>query len=211
MRSLVAVPVLLLTLLGGCGGDDTKGSENEPADSSSSPSSTEPAPTGEPTEESSEPAVESSEPVEDSSAPAGEASEPATGERTDPCKLLTKQIAAAALGVRVGPPASTPGEGNETCSYSAADGTANVLVLLTTYEASGEAALDAAMIAFPDASPVPDLGDAAFVSGKGHAIGVAVDDLVFGMSLLRADSFSIEPAESEAQLIAVAQAVVDAR
>ena len=84
-----------------------------------------------------------------------------------------------------------------------------MLVLLTIYDVSGADALDAATTEFPDAKPVSDLGDRAVVSRQGHAIGVAVDDLVFAMSLLRADSFSITPAEVEAQMVDLAHAVVD--
>lgn len=142
------------------------------------------------------------------SAPTGDA----TGDpKTDPCDLLTKGMAEGALGVPVGPGTRTPGEGNLTCSYAPVDGTPNVFVLLTTYVVTGEAALATATSEFPDATPVPDLGDSALVSRKGRAIGVAVDDVLFAISLLRADAFSVDPAVAEAQLITLAHTVVDAR
>jgi hypothetical protein len=190
MRSLATATVLLLALLGACddgNSDKSDTSGKDPAASSSAPS--EPATT-------------------DASDPTGNA----TGTpKTDPCDLLTKGMAEGALGVPVGKATRTPGEGNVTCSYSPADGTSNVFVLLTTYAASGEAALATATKAFPDAKPVPDLGDAALVSRQGHAIGVSVGDLLFGMSLLRADAFDVSPAVSEAQLITLAHTVVDSR
>lgn len=120
-------------------------------------------------------------------------------------------MAEAALGVPVSPATRTPDKGNLTCSYRPADGAPNEFVLLTTYAASGAAALATVRAEFPDARSVPDLGDAALVSRKAHAIGVAVDDLLFGMSLLRADSFSIDPAVAEAQLITLAHTVVESR
>jgi hypothetical protein len=113
--------------------------------------------------------------------------------------------------MKVGAPTTTPGEGNVTCSYSPADGRPNVFVLLTTYAASGKAALASATKAFPDATAVPGLGDSALVSRKGHAIGVSLGDLIFGMSLLRPDSLDITPAAVQAQLVAVARSVVESR
>lgn len=92
-----------------------------------------------------------------------------------------------------------------TCSYTPADGRPNVFALLTTYAASGKAALADATTEFPDAVAVPDLGDAALVSRRGHAIGVSVGDLLFSMSLLRPGGLSVAPAISEAQLIKLAQ------
>ncbi len=185
MRIFATVPVLLLALLGACGtSNDTtsNASAKDPAVSSTTPS--EPRTTG----------------------------KPATGKpKTDPCDLLTKGMAEAALGVPVGAPTKTPGEGNVTCVYAPADGTANVFALLTTYAASGEKALMTATAAFPDARRVPDLGDAAIVSRRGHALGVAVDDLIFAISVLRTDSFSVDPAVSEQQLIVLARDVVQSR
>jgi hypothetical protein len=184
--------VLLLALLGACdSGSSTKSdtSAKDPATSSSTP--TDPA---------------------TSEDPNALPTKKATGTpKTDPCDLLTKGMAEGALGVPVGPATRTPGEGNLTCAYSPADGTANILVLLTTYVGSGEAALATATKAFPDTKPVPGLGDMALVSRKGHAIGVSIDDLLFGMSLVRADAFTVSPAVSEAQLITLAHTVVDSR
>lgn len=192
MRSLAAVSVLLLALVGACndGGSDTSDkSGDDPAASSSAP--TEPATSADPVEEPTT---------------------SATGKpKTDPCDLLTKGMAEAALGVPVGKPKEQPGEGNLTCYYTPADGTKNVFALLTTYAASGEKALMTATSAFPDAKRVPDLGDASIVSRQGHAIGVAVDDLIFAISVLKADSLTEDPAVVEAQLVTLANTVVDAR
>jgi hypothetical protein len=190
MRSLTAASVLLLALLGACDSGNSSKSDS---------SATHPATSSAPSEP---------ETTADASDPTGKA----TGTpKTDPCDLLTKGIAEGALGVPVGPATRTPGEGNVTCSYKPADGASNVLVLLTTYAGSGEAALATATKAFPDAKPVPNLGDMALVSRQGHAIGVSIDDLLFGMSLVRADAFDVSPAVVEAQLITLAHTVVDAR
>lgn len=191
MRSLATASVLLLALLGACDNGSSNKSDTsakDPAVSSSAPSG--PATTAE------------------ASDPTGKA----TGKpKTDPCDLLTKGMAEAALGVPVGAPKKQPGEGNVTCYYSPADGTHNVYALLTTYAASGEAALMTATSAFPDAKRVPDLGDAAIVSRRGHAIGVAVDDLIFAVSVLKAGSLTADPAVVEAQLVTLANTVVDSR
>lgn len=183
MRILATVPVLLLALLSGCGDSDSNNSEK--VDKDSTPSSSAPS-------------------TADPSGPSGTP-------KTDPCDLLTKASAEAALGVPVGTPKKQPGEGNLTCYYTPADGTANVFALLTTYSASGEAALKTASAEFPDARPVPELGDAAIVSRQGHVIGVSVDDVLFALSVLRADAFTVDPAVSEAQLITLAHTVVDSR
>lgn len=129
---------------------------------------------------------------------------------TDPCELLTESMAEGSLGLAVGAPTKTPGEGNVTCLYTPADGRPNVMVLLTTYAESGEAKLAEITKMFPDAAPVDDLGDAAIVSRRGHAIGVSIDGLLFGMSLMREDAFDVDPAVSEAQLITLAHLVVAA-
>jgi hypothetical protein len=143
-----------------------------------------------------------------SDSPAGHA----TGDpKTDPCSLLTKSIAEKVLGTEVGSPTTTPGEGNVTCAYSPADGRSNVLVLLTTYAASGKAALASATQAFPDATAVSGLGDAALVSRQGHAIGVSQGDLLFGMSVLTPDSLEMAPALVERQLVDLARAVLESR
>jgi len=131
--------------------------------------------------------------------------------KTGPCELLTTSMAEGALGLAVGAPTKTPGDGNVTCTYAPADGRNNVFVLLTTYAATGQAKLAEITKAFPDAAPVADLGDAAIVSRQGHAIGVSVDGLLFGMSLVRADAFDVDPAVGEAQLITLARTVVQAR
>jgi hypothetical protein len=190
MRSLATATVLLLALLGACGdgGSDSSDTDaTDPATSSSAPSDP----------------VTSADPVP---------TESATGEpKTDPCDLLTKGMAEAALGVPVGKPKEQAGEGNLTCYYTPADGTKNVYALLTTYAASGEKALMTATSEFPDAKRVPDLGDAAIVSRQGHAIGVAVDDLIFAISILKEDSLTEDPAVVEAQLVTLASTVVDAR
>ncbi|MGI9053563.1 MAG: DUF3558 family protein, partial [Ilumatobacteraceae bacterium] len=101
----------------------------------------------------------------------GVSAAPVGGPVTDPCALLTPEVAAAALGVAVGDPTTQPGEGNSTCSYMPADGTAG-FVLLTTYTATGtEAVLDTAAQAFPGAVPVDGVGDAARVSVEAQVIG----------------------------------------
>ena len=181
----------MLALLGGCGDGGSEASDDDSVPSSSA----------------------SSEPVTDEPAtadPTSEPDEPLSGEpKTDPCDLLTQGMAEGALGVPVGEATKTPDEGYVTCMYVPADGQPNVFVLLTTYAASGEAALAEATSEFPDAKPVPDLGDAALVSRKGHAIGVAVGDVLFAMSMLREDGLSIDPAVAEAQLITLAHVVVE--
>lgn len=186
MRTLAAAPVLLALLLSSCGdgGKTADVSQADPTASSSAVASE--APNVAPTEGKGTP-------------------------KTDPCELLTAAMAEGALGVPVGPPTTIPGSGNVTCQYTPADGTKNVFALLTTYAASGKAALATATAEFPDAKPVPNLGDAALVSRKGHAIGVSVGDLLFGMSLLRSDAFTVDPAVGEAQLITLARTVVQAR
>lgn len=189
MRSLAAVTaVLLLLLLSGCQSDDTPGAVNPDAATTATDS--------------------------DTSVPATEMSPPDPGDGsdiTDPCELLTGGMAEAALGVPVGPPETTSLPGNVTCFYIPADDRPNVFVLLTTYEDSGVAALRAATKEFPDAEPVPDLGDAAYVSPRGHAIGVSDGDLVFAMSLLRPDGLEMPLATIRAQLITLAGTVVESR
>jgi hypothetical protein len=196
LPSLPLVALLALLAVSGCGAAST--SDNPDAVASAT---------------ASDPASSSATSSPDDGAtdnPAGGAK--ATGDpRTDPCSLLTRSIAEKALGMKVGAPTTTPGEGNVTCSYSPADGRPNVFVLLTTYAASGKAALTSATKAFPDATAVPGLGDSALVSRKGHAIGVSQGDLIFGMSLLRPDSLDIAPDAVEAQLVAVARSVVESR
>lgn len=181
-------PVLIALLLAGCGdggGDDIATGVTPSASSSAS-----------------------SAPVE--STPVSDVPGEGTGTpKTDPCTLLTVSMAEGALGVPVGAPTTTKLPGNVTCSYTPADGTTNIIVLLTTYAASGKAALLTATAEFPDAREVPGLGDAALVSRRGRAIGVAVDDLLFGMSLVRADSAPNEVSEN--QLITLARTVVEAR
>jgi hypothetical protein len=177
-------------LCAGCGGGD---SDADKADADSPPSSAAASDSA-----SAEPGEVSAEPAE---------GDPAT----DPCELFTQEMAEAALDAPVGPATKQPGEGNVTCYYTPADGSANVFALLTTYVGSGEDALATATAEFPDARPVQGLGDAAFVSRQGHAIGVAVDDLLFAMSLLKADAFTGDPAVAEAELIEAAHVVVDSR
>lgn len=198
MRTRAAAVVLLLALLGACGDGGSTTSDASEASAPDRADSSAP----------SDPTTSADAPDETTGSTTGST---VGGPKTDPCDLLTKGMAEAALGVPVGPATRTPDKGNLTCSYSPADGTPNQFVLLTTYAASGKAALATATTAFPDATRVPDLGDAALVSRKGHAIGVAVDDLLFGMSLLRADSLSIDPAVAEAQLITLAHTVVESR
>jgi hypothetical protein len=131
--------------------------------------------------------------------------------KKDPCSLLTKGMAEGALGLAVGPATTSRLPGSVTCFYKPADGRANVFVLLTTYAASGKAALATVTTAFPDARSVAGIGDAALVSRRGHAIGVSVGDLLFAVSLLRPDGLSVPPTVSEAQLITLARTVVRSR
>lgn len=193
MRPITAAPVLLaLVVLAGCqsGGATTAGKNTVASPGASASPATSAAPSADP-----------------SAASAGSGTP-----KTDPCSLLTKGMAEGALGLAVGPPATVPVKGfSLTCFYKPADGRPNVFVLLTTYAASGKAALAYATKAFPDARPVPDLGDAALVSRKGHAIGVADGDLLFAISLLRADGLSVSPAISEAQLITLTRTVLRSR
>ena len=124
-----------------------------------------------------------------------------------PCDLLTKKIAEDALGVQVGGPKDFPGQGNETCGYTTADGVGQVL--LTTYGAKGTAvALDQAAKAFTNAYAVEGVGDAARVSLEDHAIGVLRGDFVFGMALmLPGPDQNITPV-TEAQLVKLANALL---
>jgi hypothetical protein len=191
MRPLAAAPVLFVALLGGCqkGGTSSTASHDAVA----------------PTSAATATAAATTDPV---TAPVAQG---VGTPKTDPCTLLTKGIAEGALGLAVGPPAKVALPGNVTCAYHPADGRPNVFVLLTTYTGSGKAALLAATKKFPDATPVPNLGDAAYVSRRAHAIGVSVGDLIFGMSLLRVDGLDTAPAVIEAQLITVARTVVRSR
>jgi hypothetical protein len=186
MKPVAAAPVLLLLLLSAC----QKGGATTSAKQATA------APTG---------AATSAAPVTDS---------PGTGTgtpKTDPCQLLTKGMAEGALGLAVGPATTTRLPGSVTCFYKPADGRPNVFVLLTTYAASGKAALATATKTFRDATPVPNLGDAALVSRQAHAIGVSVGNLLFAVSMLRPDGLSVPPAVSEAQLITLARTVVRSR
>lgn len=130
---------------------------------------------------------------------------------TDPCSLLTASMATSALGVPVGPATTTPLPGSSTCFYKPADGSPNVYVLLTTYAAHGKAALQTATKEFPDAAAIADLGDAALISRRGHAIGVAAGNLLFAISLLRPDGLNDTPAAVESQLVGLARTVLRSR
>lgn len=131
--------------------------------------------------------------------------------KTDPCALLTKGMAEGALGLAVGPSTKTVLPGNVTCTYKPADGRPNVFVLLTTYSASGQAALATATKVFRDAKPVTGLGDAALVSRQAHAVGVVSGDLLFALSMLRPDGLSVSPETVEAQVITLARTVLSSR
>ncbi|MCW2796636.1 DUF3558 family protein [Nocardioides sp.] len=195
MRTLAATATVLLLLVGGCQSKDN--ADTTVDNPTSAATSGTPTPTSRITE-----------------TPVAETPSSASGDTSgvaDPCDLLTADIAREALGVAVKPPTTTPGKGNVTCSYAPADGRPNVFVLLTTYEASGEAALRDATKAFPDAQPVPDLGDAAYVSPRGHAIGVSAGDLLFGVSLLTPQGLEQSAATTVHELTAVAQAVLEAQ
>lgn len=200
MRTLATTATVLLVLVSGCQSKDDTAS----AKANTTPEATNATTSGTP-----------SSPATPASAPAGtEAPTGSPGDVSgipDPCDLLTSDIAGGALGVEVGPSTTTPGENNSTCSYAPADGRANVFVLLTTYAASGEAALKDATKAFPDARPVPGLGDSAYVSPSGHAIGVSAGDLLFGMSLLTPTGLEQSPEVTVHELVAVAQAVLQDR
>ena len=124
-----------------------------------------------------------------------------------PCDLLTKKIAEDALGVPVGGPKDFPGQGNETCGYTTADGVGQVL--LTTYAAKGTAAaLDQAAKSFTNAYAVEGVGDAARVSLEDHAIGVLRGDFVFGMALMLPGSDQNITPVTEAQLVKLADALL---
>lgn len=124
-----------------------------------------------------------------------------------PCDLLSKKIAEDALGVPVGDPKDFPGQGNDTCGYTTADGVGQVL--LTTYAAKGTtAALDQAATQFTNAYAVNGVGDAARVSLEDHAIGVLTGDFVFGMALMLPGSDQDVTPVTEAQLVKLANAVL---
>ena len=124
-----------------------------------------------------------------------------------PCDLLSKKIAEDALDVPVGDPKDFPGQGNETCAYTTADGTGQVL--LTTYAVKGTtAALDQAATQFTNAYAVDGVGDAARVSLEDHAIGVLTGDFVFGMALVLPGSDQDVTPVTEAQLVKLANAVL---
>lgn len=97
----------------------------------------------------------------------------------------------------VGPLGRTVLPGNVTCSYKPAAGRQTHLVALTTYAASGTAALATATSTFPDATAVPNLGDAALFSPKPHVLGVSDGNPLFGVILIRADSLTASPATND--------------
>jgi hypothetical protein len=125
-----------------------------------------------------------------------------------PCDLLTRPIAEDALGVAVGEPVKTPGEGNETCTYKGTDKTKTAMVYLTTYAAKGSVAvLDQAAAQFANAHAVDGVGDAARVSVDDHAIGVLEGDVVFGIGLIPPSSGQGITPVTESQLVDLANAV----
>ena len=126
-----------------------------------------------------------------------------------PCDLLTKTIAEAALGIPAGAPTHTPGQGNETCTYRAADAPETAMVFLTTYAAKGtDAVLDQAAAQFANAYAVDGVGDAARVSIEEHAIGVLKGDIVFGIGLIPPGPGQGITPVTEAQMIKLATAVL---
>ena len=189
MRKVAATPVLVaVLLLAACGGDDTTATPKKDTATSTSATAT-----------ATESAVSPSE--EATGAPA-----------IKPCDLLTKEIAQDALGKPVGEPTNQQGPGNSTCVYTPAGGADSSLVMLTTYESVGEEALAAAVQAFPDAKPVADLGDAAYVSAVSHSIGVSDGDLLFSMTVVTMDAaMDAAPDEVVAKLTDLARSVLETR
>lgn len=142
------------------------------------------------------------------SAPAGNSA----GSPTDPCSLLSPDIAAAAIGVPVGDPRRVTDKGNVSCAYHAADPAVNRLVYLTTYAVVGSPSILASAAAtFRDARSVPGLGDAADVSLQSQAVGVLVGTTVFALGVAQQNVDGTLQLLTEDQLVAVARAVVDGR
>ncbi|MCU1504366.1 MAG: hypothetical protein JWM12_3720 [Ilumatobacteraceae bacterium] len=143
-----------------------------------------------------------------SSPPAGSP----TGSPTDPCSLLSPDIAAAAIGAPVGDPKRATDNGNASCAYHAADPSVNRFVYLTTYAVVGSPSLLAAAAAtFRDAESVPGLGDAADVSVQSQAVGVLVGTTVFALGVIQQNADGTLQLLTKDQLVAVAQAVLDGR
>jgi hypothetical protein len=192
-RRGVVVGVAMTVLLAACGGGDgdktavAPGAVDQPGSTTSQPTGT----------SATSPTV---------AAPAGTAS--GTPSRK-PCDLLTKKIAEETLGIPVGAAQEAPGEGNETCSYGAADTSQLARVYLTTYAVKGSVAvLDQAAAQFKNASAISGVGDAARVSIEDHAIGVLKGDLVFGAGLIPvSQGQTIAPVTKE-QMATLASAVL---
>jgi hypothetical protein len=126
-----------------------------------------------------------------------------------PCDLLTRGIAEDALGVTVGEPSQTPGEGNATCTYKGTDTSKTAMVYLTTYAAKGSVTvLDQAAAQFANARPVDGVGDAARISLEEHAIGVLDGDVVFGIGLIPPSTGQAIAPVTESQMVELANAVL---
>ena len=135
-----------------------------------------------------------------------------TGSPTDPCSLLSPDIAAAAIGAPVGEPQRTTEAGNASCAYHAADPSTNRFVYLTTYAVVGSPSILAAAAAtFLDAQAVTGLGDAADVSVQSQAVGVLVGTTVFALGVIQQNADGTLKLLSQDQLVAVARAVLDRR
>ncbi len=134
------------------------------------------------------------------------------GSSTDPCSLLSPDIAAAAIGSPVGDPKQVTDKGNASCLYHAADSSINRLVYLTTYAVVGSPSILAAAAAtFRDAETVAGLGDAADVSVQSQAVGVLVGTTVFALGVVQQNADGTLQLLTKDQLVAVARAVLDGR
>jgi hypothetical protein len=175
MRHAFAVPVLLVLLLGGCAKGDagaTTAKDSTVAASASAPASPSPGTGHDPG------------PGKNS----GTGQDPGPGKSSgtreiDPCDLLTKSMAEAAIYQQVGPPNKVH-EGNAMiCAYNSTSGPLKGILSasLTTYT-GGKAALTEATN-FYNLTPVTGVGDSAAVDIATKVIVVYAGDLNFVISL----------------------------
>jgi hypothetical protein len=127
---------------------------------------------------------------------------------TDPCQLVTADLARQLLGVAVDPAEPIAAPNAAACMYRATPHSDTVLLLVTTYAGSGGALLAQATAEHDDATDVSGVGEAAKVSRRDSVIGVVVHDRLFTLAMLRPDTAAASPAQIEAQLVAAARTVL---